>query len=196
MKEKAIDRRVQKFNITLREVFLDLLKEKDYGEITIGELLSKAKYSRPTFYNHYSNKQEYVDSIMNDEINETVRFIKEFIESKKDDYNDETVIELNRMRFNHIYKERKMYKAFFTYPCFISFIDKYIAAIEKLHIPLELYNRVEKISEDYYHYMVLNTFIGTLRYWVIQDFKFAPEHISDLYSNTFIINKNSLTKKK
>ena len=51
---------------SIKEAFLDLKRKKILSEITVSEICSKAEISRPTFYQHYSNSAELLESILKD----------------------------------------------------------------------------------------------------------------------------------
>ena len=57
------DARVVRTKKNIRSAFVELLKEKPFDEITITELCDKAKLSRITFYTHYTDKYELVESL-------------------------------------------------------------------------------------------------------------------------------------
>ena len=50
------DRRVVRTETKIHEVFLDLLKENSYEDITVGMILEHAEINRSTFYTPYVNK--------------------------------------------------------------------------------------------------------------------------------------------
>lgn len=54
--EKRIE---QTYDKLLKAITL-LLKEKDFEDISISELCKKAKVERPTFYNHFKDKEDFV----------------------------------------------------------------------------------------------------------------------------------------
>ena len=52
------DLRVRKTNKALMDALVALLSEKNFEDITIGELCDRAMVRRATFYQHFSGKQE------------------------------------------------------------------------------------------------------------------------------------------
>lgn len=58
------DLRVVKTQKNIESVFLTLLQEKNFNEITIKEICSLAQCSRNTFYLHYGYKEALFDSIV------------------------------------------------------------------------------------------------------------------------------------
>ncbi len=53
-------RRSQKF---LREAFIDLIEERGFDTLSVGEITERAMVSRATFYRHYQDKYDLVEQI-------------------------------------------------------------------------------------------------------------------------------------
>ena len=58
------DLRVKKTKKALTEAFFKLLNEKPFEEITINELCDRADVRRATFYKHYTDKLNFLTSIV------------------------------------------------------------------------------------------------------------------------------------
>ena len=52
------DRRVQRTRELLQKALIDLIRERDYGAITIQDIVDRANVARTTFYVHYNNKDD------------------------------------------------------------------------------------------------------------------------------------------
>lgn len=64
-KDKQIDRRVVRTREALQKAFLDVLAEKkDYAAITISDITRKSNIRRATFYDHYANKEELLQTMI------------------------------------------------------------------------------------------------------------------------------------
>lgn len=57
--EKKIDLRLQKTYQSLNLAFTELLDEKRFEELTVGELCDRASIRRTTFYKHFADKYDY-----------------------------------------------------------------------------------------------------------------------------------------
>ncbi len=57
------DKRIQKTKRNLKNVLIELLGEKSFEQITVKEICEKSSTSRITFYTHYADKYELLDSI-------------------------------------------------------------------------------------------------------------------------------------
>lgn len=56
--QKKIDFRVQRTYKLLTDALIELLKEKDFDSMTVGEICEKAMIRRATFYKHFADKYE------------------------------------------------------------------------------------------------------------------------------------------
>lgn len=63
------DLRVQKTYKLLYEALSNLLTEKSYEDITITEICNEAGVHRVTFYKHFSDKNDFLNSCLTDKIN-------------------------------------------------------------------------------------------------------------------------------
>ena len=52
------DRRIERTRESLQRALIELISERDYGAITIQEIVDRANVGRTTFYLHYNSKDE------------------------------------------------------------------------------------------------------------------------------------------
>ena len=62
--EVAEDRRVVRTRTSLNQALMDLIAERDYDDITVGDIIAKAGVGRSTFYQHYQNKDDVFRAIV------------------------------------------------------------------------------------------------------------------------------------
>ena len=63
---RSTDRRVQKTQDLLHGALASLIHEKSYDAIVVKEILARANVGRSTFYTHFSDKNELLDSGIRD----------------------------------------------------------------------------------------------------------------------------------
>ena len=63
---KKVDLRIIKTKKNLYEGLLNLMKEKTFEEIKVSDICSKALTNRSTFYDHFQDKYELLDSLIKD----------------------------------------------------------------------------------------------------------------------------------
>lgn len=59
-----MDRRIKKTKQALNQALFTLLDEKTFQQITITDIVTVADVNRGTFYKHYRDKEELLDSIL------------------------------------------------------------------------------------------------------------------------------------
>lgn len=62
MKTQKTDRRSERTRRLIGEAFIALLREKRYEDITVQDVLDRANIGRSTFYTHYYDKEDLLDS--------------------------------------------------------------------------------------------------------------------------------------
>ncbi|WP_345840681.1 TetR/AcrR family transcriptional regulator [Bacillus sp. P14.5] len=80
-----MDRRKQYTRMVLKESLMDLLQEKSISSITIKEICEKADINRSTYYAHFANQYELLDSIEEEFIEDLVGTLTQYNLSKEDD---------------------------------------------------------------------------------------------------------------
>ncbi len=72
---KGSDRRVQKTRQVIRQAFIEIAREKGTMDATIQEITERANVSRGTFYAHFADKYELVDSIVRENFQHAVGMV-------------------------------------------------------------------------------------------------------------------------
>ena len=65
-KAKKQDRRTRYTRQTIKDTFLELLKQKSFTKITVTEICKNAEINRGTFYLHYYDIHDVLSDIFND----------------------------------------------------------------------------------------------------------------------------------
>jgi AcrR family transcriptional regulator len=63
---EKLDLRVVKTKRNIRDTFIQLMKEKEFDDITVRELFERAMINRSTFYQHYADKYALAEAIAAD----------------------------------------------------------------------------------------------------------------------------------
>src|SRR3954468_20461121 len=62
--EALEDRRVVKTRTAINQGLMDLVAEREYDDIPVGDIIGRADVGRSTFYQHYQNKDEVFRAIV------------------------------------------------------------------------------------------------------------------------------------
>jgi AcrR family transcriptional regulator len=88
-----VDRRVQKSQEAIKNAFIELMSEKSFDHITIQDISDRADVGRRTIYDHYMDKFDLLDKLIEEHINE----LRKLCESPA----DMTFVEGNLMWFEY-----------------------------------------------------------------------------------------------
>jgi hypothetical protein len=67
------DRRSQRTRQALSDALVQLIQEKDYGAITINDIIERANVGRSTFYAHFTDK----DALLLDQMDRVIEFLSQ-----------------------------------------------------------------------------------------------------------------------
>ncbi len=69
---RNIDPRVKRTRKLLQQAFMELFREKGFASISIQDITERATVNRATFYAHFTDKYDLMDSIIREEFQRTV----------------------------------------------------------------------------------------------------------------------------
>ncbi len=187
--EKKLDFRVQRTYHLLTNALMELLKEKSFDEISVGELCERAMIRRATFYKHFADKYEFFAF---------------------------TIRELS-MQFsqeNNLWREQKHPKMFYAamIDCSLQFIEQHIdifSSIMKSRSSQILFNILsEEIERDMLLHLrddeaegadlpakaellaavMSGALVSSMRWWIAHDMKMPREELVQVYTSLVRIN--------
>jgi AcrR family transcriptional regulator len=59
---KAVDRRIQRTQHSLRSALMELIQEKGFESLSVQDIIDRANVARATFYAHFDNKEDLLAS--------------------------------------------------------------------------------------------------------------------------------------
>ncbi|WP_409323875.1 TetR/AcrR family transcriptional regulator [Staphylococcus caprae] len=71
-----MDKRQIRTNKYLKKGLTQLMNEESYSKITIQQLANAANINRSTFYLHYKSKDDFLNSIIEETLNEMIEYVK------------------------------------------------------------------------------------------------------------------------
>lgn len=75
MTHNRTDLRVRRTQMNLREALLDLIEEKGFDAVTVGDIAERAMVNRATFYRHYPDKYALVTGIFEEAVKQMMNEI-------------------------------------------------------------------------------------------------------------------------
>ncbi|GCE08277.1 TetR/AcrR family transcriptional regulator [Dictyobacter aurantiacus] len=107
--EEQTDLRVRRTHKFLQEAMVELINEKGFEAITVGDIAERAMINRATFYRHYQDKYDLVAKIFE----ETVNYLVEKLLPIHKDKNSATqnTPEIWVQFFEHVAEHDRLYRA-------------------------------------------------------------------------------------
>lgn len=177
-----VDRRVQKTLEALHQALIELILKKGYDGITVKDILDKANVGRSTFYAHYSNKEELLESGLHN--------LKKLLTSHQKSTRALAVQEcrlvLSRALFDHAASYRDVYRAMVGKHAGRVVINRMHALLTDLvHKELSAIAMPENLSgiprSAVVHYVV-DALLSMLTWWVDQkSAEYSPADMESMF---------------
>lgn len=195
MKEVREDRRTRKTKKLYEKALIELLKTKDINKITVTDLSEMADCTRGTFYIHYDDIYDLLESIENNMIYE-LEYIAEapLPETANSIFEDEFSRILKALEF--IDEHREVFKALLNEQgnlLFLSRIKKNFSQ-KLLHNFLNVTSNVDKKYNNVLSSFLISGFIGIIQEWIKEDstisvFELATVILTMLRNSTSKLDK-------
>ncbi|MHA6252412.1 TetR/AcrR family transcriptional regulator [Oceanobacillus sp. CAU 1775] len=85
MTSKKIDRRIRYSQMALKASLLQLLKEKQFSNVTVKEICEHADINRSTFYAHYTDQYHLLEEIEEEMISDLNNYLSAYDFNEKDE---------------------------------------------------------------------------------------------------------------
>lgn len=183
---KNIDIRIKKTTESLVLALLSLVEEKNINLISINEIVKRANLNRGTFYLHYENKEDFINKVLDEVLNNLIARVKKV----------QKIYNIKYREFNEVKPKATFYEIFnFVEENFVffkvmlsdngpsQFRDKFKDAIVK-RIYGELssivnINKEKMICENIiFEYMGFSC-LGLITFWINNDKPYSKEIMAD-----------------
>ncbi|HEV2661032.1 MAG TPA: TetR/AcrR family transcriptional regulator [Ktedonobacteraceae bacterium] len=108
--EEQIDLRVRRTQKFLQEAMIELIAEKGFDAITVGDIAERAMINRATFYRHYQDKYDLVAKIFEETATQLVENMKPFHKETRQS-ETENPPEIWIQLFEHVAEHARLYRA-------------------------------------------------------------------------------------
>ncbi|MCB5236936.1 TetR/AcrR family transcriptional regulator [Niallia circulans] len=178
--KSKLDPRIRRTRRFIREAFISLLEEKDFNKISIHELTKRADINRVTFYLHYKDINDMVESIFDELLSDI-----ESILSNQGNNVDELkslVLLLEHIADNaHLYKLLLVSKniQFFT-PRLMELLHRLILNnTEEITVKKAESVPAMNIPRDIAAWYGTSAIVGTISLWLGNDMPYSPKFLAE-----------------
>ena len=108
--EEETDLRIRRTHKFLQEAMIELIAEKGFDAITVGDIAERAMINRATFYRHYQDKYDLVAKIFEETANHLVENMKPFHKDPRHSAT-ENPPKIWVQFFEHVAEHSRLYRA-------------------------------------------------------------------------------------
>ncbi|HXR64801.1 MAG TPA: TetR/AcrR family transcriptional regulator, partial [Ktedonobacteraceae bacterium] len=184
--EEQTDLRIRRTRHFLQEAMIELIAEKGFDAITVGDIAARAMINRATFYRHYQDKYDLVAKIFEETADYLVEHMKPF--HKDSGHMDlENPPEIWVQVFEHIAEHARLYRAMLgknSSPWFAARMREHIIKImlekeKQWRQPAEPRQQIDPAMPQELPVMQLShVLIGTVVWWLESEKSFTPRQIA------------------
>ena len=179
-----MDRRQRKTREAIFAALIALLSEKDFGQITVGEIIQQADVGRSTFYSHFETK----DYLLKELCEELFCHIFDATQDQHPEHrhifdcdapssvflhlfqhlqkNDNHILELLSSRNNEL---------------FLHYFKINLQRLVVSQLPLFEERKSETLPDSFWINHIASTFVETVRWWIDTGMKESPETITEYF---------------
>lgn len=177
-KGEKMDRRVRKTRAQLRAGLAKLMQEKNIKEITVKELVDKIDINRSTFYLHYTDIYQMLQSIESELMDEILEAIKEHpLDPGMKEEGYSFAVQLFRI----LAANKDICAALMGPNGDMAFVEKIEKLVENAVLP-ELFTMFPQHVNDikYAYAFCINGCVGMIKCWLTGGSDDTPEHMAYL----------------
>nr|WP_295975094.1 TetR/AcrR family transcriptional regulator [uncultured Bacillus sp.] len=184
IKEKDVDRRVQRTKRMFRTAFIKLLETKDYPHITVTDIVEYADYNRATFYLHYKYKEDLADEVVEYILDELIQAFHFPWQNKKDP-SPSIPSPSDILLFDYILENRGFFQLWKNSDSIPRFQERFIQTIKMLMkeglVPLE--NQIAERDQDLLITFQAYGIMGLIVEWINSNFASPPDYMAEQLIN-------------
>jgi AcrR family transcriptional regulator len=188
VKTQKEDRRSLRTQQLLADALVELMQEKRYDAITVQDILDRANIGRSTFYAHYQDKEDLLESSLEKVLDQFVEHIE---------YKGQPILSTEAF-FQHVKEHEHLYKAMVWGRGVDMLFDKGQAQLSR-KIEAHLAAQVEGQAAPSIPLPVVATFLSgafltLLKWWVEQKMLYSPQQMSEMYYRLTMFGTLSVLK--
>ncbi len=179
-----MDRRQRKTREAIFTAFITLLSKKDFGHITVGEIISEADIGRATFYSHFETKDFLLKELCEELFCHVFDSTGNQPSSHRHIFDCDAPSSVFLHLFQHIKKNDNNILELLSCCNNELFLGYFKINLQKLvvsQLPSFEARKNGKLPDDFWIDHIASTFVETLRWWIQNGMKESPETITEYF---------------
>ena len=179
-----MDRRQRKTREAIFSAFTELLSQKDFTQLTVGQIIHRADVGRATFYAHFETKDSLLEAFCEELFCHVFDTAGHAENSHRHIFSCEGANSVFLHLFQHLQKNDNNILLLLASPnneIFLKYFRKNLEVlIEREHSLLDR-EKNSGLPRSLWKHHVVSTFLETLKWWIGNGMKESPETITDYF---------------
>ncbi|EAE0857447.1 TetR/AcrR family transcriptional regulator [Listeria monocytogenes] len=174
-----MDRRVKKTKKAFNQALFTLLDQKPFQQITITDIVAEADVNRGTFYKHYRDKEQLLDSIIEE-------ILTDLKNAYQDPYLHTTHFSIQALTpsmikiFDHVYSHQAFYRQVIKSTIRPSFQNQVCNVIRELILDdVASFPDSSGANPQLLATYQAHAIFGMIVFWAEEDFSHSPAYMSE-----------------
>jgi AcrR family transcriptional regulator len=185
--EEQTDLRIRRTHHFLQEAMIELITEKGFDAITVGDIAERAMINRATFYRHYQDKYDLAATIFEEAANHLVEDMKPLHKDSDPGEKEGSLREIWNQFFEHVAEHARLYRAMLGKNGSSWFAARMREHTIKLMLeqerrwkhPVEPRQQIDPAMPQELPVMQLShVLIGTIVWWLESEQRYTPRQIA------------------
>ena len=178
-----MDRRQRKTREAIFRAFTGLLSQKDFHQITVGEIIETADVGRATFYAHFETKDDLLKELCEE-------LFCHIFDAEQDDHSHRHIFDCDGADspflhlFRHVQKNDNNLLVLLrsrNNDLFLSYFRASLGRLIESQLSLFADKKPPNIPEDFWKNHILSTFAETLKWWLNTGMTQSPETVTEYF---------------
>jgi AcrR family transcriptional regulator len=168
----------------IHDAFFELIQEVEFRKISVNLITTRAGINRVTFYLHYKDIEDMIDSFVNEMINEIEAILLE--KQKEQNINDYVRSALVNL-MEYIASHAKVYKVLLVSKKIPVFTPKFLELMVQLILKNNEYkspsesnaqNPISTVPREITAWYGASALVGTISLWLGNDMPYSPHYLA------------------
>lgn len=179
-----MDRRQRKTREAIFSAFTKLLWEKDFNQITVGEIIEEADIGRATFYAHFETKDFLLKELCHELFCHIFDATNEHSEHHKHIFDCEAPDSVFLHLFQHLQKNDNHILDLLSSQnnqLFLRYFKTGLVQVAENQLDTFKTSKSQELPKDFWINHIASTFVETVRWWIDNKMQQPPEVINNYF---------------
>ena len=179
-----MDKRIAKTNAAIYAALAELLKEQDFAELSVEDILQRSGVSRSTFYAHFKTKGDVLDSISRNIFDHV--FSHGLSREHSHDFSHASIFEYESFFTHilyHLQDEKELIRSILSSSCkerFFKDLREKMSDLTYHSLHEGIFARKE-VPEDFQVRAIVESFLSLIEYWFQTNLGESPEKMTSYF---------------